>query len=303
MNTIQIDCFLETAKCLNFSKAAANLYISQPTLSRNISLLEKELEVRLFVRNSFQGTQLTQAGICLLDAFLKTREIMEDAIGHARNISRQKILCLTFGLLEGQMMDEHLCKMLNEFKVNNEDVHLDVVKESFHPLLHRLQNDELDIILTLNYDIEGISGLKVCPFYTLPTWLVIPKDSVKSEDKDREYSLADFSHLPFICTSENDSPVLIDMLHRACREAGFVPKIVFVDTLHEETLQLEMGSGIAGLNPYHSIFYSPNVSFVKVKEFVPQGFSLAWKKDTENPAVKIFDDFFTSWSKNHEFSL
>ena len=51
MNSLQINCFLEAAKYHSFSKAAEKLYISQPTFSRNIAMLEQELGIRLFHRN------------------------------------------------------------------------------------------------------------------------------------------------------------------------------------------------------------------------------------------------------------
>ena len=35
MTVVQLECVLEAARQQNFSKAAANLYLSQPTLSRN----------------------------------------------------------------------------------------------------------------------------------------------------------------------------------------------------------------------------------------------------------------------------
>lgn len=62
MNTLQIDRFLEAAKCGSFSLAVSHLFVSQPTLSRNIVMLEKELGITLFYRNSFHGISLTGAG-------------------------------------------------------------------------------------------------------------------------------------------------------------------------------------------------------------------------------------------------
>ena len=43
IDSIQIECFLTAAKYMNFSKAAAELYITQPVLSRRISKLESEI--------------------------------------------------------------------------------------------------------------------------------------------------------------------------------------------------------------------------------------------------------------------
>src|SRR3954468_2792468 len=47
---------------LNISKAAHALHVSQPGLSRQLQLLEHELEVELFVRNRKRLVRLTQAG-------------------------------------------------------------------------------------------------------------------------------------------------------------------------------------------------------------------------------------------------
>ncbi len=64
MNLTQVEYFLEAAKCLNFTAAARTLYVSQPALSKQIALLEKELGVPLFHREN-RRVELTEAGICL----------------------------------------------------------------------------------------------------------------------------------------------------------------------------------------------------------------------------------------------
>ena len=51
MNRMQIKCFVALAQSQNFTKAAEQLYISQPGLSHQIVSLERELNTQLFVRN------------------------------------------------------------------------------------------------------------------------------------------------------------------------------------------------------------------------------------------------------------
>jgi DNA-binding transcriptional LysR family regulator len=61
----KIETFLCAAEKLNISEAAKQLHLSQPTLSRQIKLLEQELGATLFTRNN-TGLQLTEAGQLLL---------------------------------------------------------------------------------------------------------------------------------------------------------------------------------------------------------------------------------------------
>ncbi len=60
----QYRIFYEVARCGNISRAAKELYISQPAISKAISKLEESLNTRLFVRNS-RGVQLTKEGSVL----------------------------------------------------------------------------------------------------------------------------------------------------------------------------------------------------------------------------------------------
>lgn len=57
----QYRIFYEVARCGNISRAAKELYISQPAISKAIGKLEESLGTRLFLRNS-RGVQLTREG-------------------------------------------------------------------------------------------------------------------------------------------------------------------------------------------------------------------------------------------------
>lgn len=65
-NLSQYRIFYAVAKAGNISKAAKNLYISQPAISKSISKLEDTLNTTLFVRNS-RGVQLTEEGQILYE--------------------------------------------------------------------------------------------------------------------------------------------------------------------------------------------------------------------------------------------
>lgn len=72
---------------LNISKAAQAMNVSQPGLSRQLQLLERELKVELFVRNSKRLVRLSQAGSHIVSLAERTlndaRSIEEAAQEHA----------------------------------------------------------------------------------------------------------------------------------------------------------------------------------------------------------------------------
>lgn len=81
MNLKQLEAFVYVAEGGSFSKAARELYLTQPTVSAHISSLEKELNARLFVRNtkevrlSDEGTQLYEYARQMIDLENKIQQI------------------------------------------------------------------------------------------------------------------------------------------------------------------------------------------------------------------------------------
>lgn len=101
-NLSQYKIFYEVAKAGNISKAAKELYISQPAISKAISKLEDSLGLALFTRSS-RGVQLTPEGEVLFghakEAFdaldrgeMELKRIQEFDIGHLR-IGVSNTLC------------------------------------------------------------------------------------------------------------------------------------------------------------------------------------------------------------------
>ncbi|MCW2963068.1 MAG: LysR family transcriptional regulator, partial [Actinomycetia bacterium] len=75
--------FLAVAEELHFGRAAAGLYISQPSLSNQIQKLERSLGTALFARTSRQ-VQLTDAGRAFLEEARLVLAAMDRAAERAR---------------------------------------------------------------------------------------------------------------------------------------------------------------------------------------------------------------------------
>ena len=86
MNTKQIDYCIELAHTLNFSRAADNMFVSQPTLTYQIKLLESEVGFAIFERSG-RGAALTPAGAQFVTYLANMREEMKRAIEQGQNFS------------------------------------------------------------------------------------------------------------------------------------------------------------------------------------------------------------------------
>ena len=64
MNLRQLSYFLQIAEMHSFTRAASVLHVAQPSLSRQIQMLEHELGVLLFLRSD-KGVKLTEAGVSI----------------------------------------------------------------------------------------------------------------------------------------------------------------------------------------------------------------------------------------------
>jgi len=87
MEIKQLEIFVSVARNLSFSKAAEELFISQPSVSAQISALEKSLGARLFVRNT-KEVSLTKAGRDFLIYAQKILSLRQQAVHHVSGRDR-----------------------------------------------------------------------------------------------------------------------------------------------------------------------------------------------------------------------
>ena len=86
MTTKQIDYCIELAHTLNFSRAAENAFVSQPTFSYQLRLLEEEIGFRIFERSG-KGAALTPAGEQFVAYLTGMREELKRAVEQGQNFS------------------------------------------------------------------------------------------------------------------------------------------------------------------------------------------------------------------------
>lgn len=138
----QLRYFLAVVEAGNFSRAAAQVNVTQPTLSAGIAKLEAEAGARLFLRNS-KRVELTEAGARMLD-HARTIEAefhgleVGGALGEGPRILRIGVLSsLPLRLLDGVVA------------AAGRDLAIELVEGAERDLAVRLQRGRLDVAVSL----------------------------------------------------------------------------------------------------------------------------------------------------------
>ena len=92
MNSKQIDYCIELAHTLNFTRAAENQFVSQPTFSYQIRLLEDEIGFAIFERSG-KGASLTPAGEQFVLTVTSLREQLKRAIEQGQMLLSRDQCC------------------------------------------------------------------------------------------------------------------------------------------------------------------------------------------------------------------
>ena len=145
--------FNHLAKVLNFTKAAEDLFVAQPTLSVAIKRMEQELGVKLFKRGKGSSRiELTESGAAYyeyvslalnnLDTGLRVaREIQ----GEANSLVRVGTVYSMQGINWSQAMQAFLSKKSNPPKIS--------IEQSYSSeLIARLRKNELDVVFAARMD-------------------------------------------------------------------------------------------------------------------------------------------------------
>jgi DNA-binding transcriptional LysR family regulator len=96
MELSHIRCFVAVAEELHFGRVAERLHITQPSLSKQVSRLEKELGIELLHRTK-RKVQLTEAGRVFFKEACRLLEGAEQATEAARRAAEGEIGALEVG--------------------------------------------------------------------------------------------------------------------------------------------------------------------------------------------------------------
>lgn len=242
MNLEQLKSFSEIAKTGNFTRAAANLHLTQPSLSRQIAALEQSLSSQLFHR-SRGSIALTDAGEALLP-------LAQRMLADAESV-RQEMQQLA-GLRRGRVRlgaTPSLCvslvaETLSVFHEDYPGIDLHVSERGSRGIIEELVGGTLDLALvTTSEHREGSGNLHWMPLLTEE--LIVVQSSHAPIARDAAaVTLAELAELPQI--QFHGSYDLRVTVQHAFHEAGLQPTVVLEGTEMDAALRfVERGIGVA----------------------------------------------------------
>ena len=155
MNLDLIANFLTLADAkLNLKKAAQKLYITQSTLSRQMTNLEQQLGVALFIRDG-HSLRLTEVGMILKEqapALLRHASTLEDRLLEASDGQSQDLLISAFTLTERVFL-----KGITNFRLTHSDVNLKITPAESDHGLDLLMTHACDLALATDIALRELS--------------------------------------------------------------------------------------------------------------------------------------------------
>ena len=173
MTTKQIDYCIELARTLNFSRAADNLFVSQPTFSYQIKQLEEEVGFAIFERSG-KGASLTPAGSQFVTFLSGMREDLKRAIEQGQNFSAKYRDSISISLMVRQAV-YFLPEAMRLFSRSHPDVQI-TPKFQYENSMDGFLNDETDILFSLKEHTRQIPGIVVHDLFTSRIYLITQRD-------------------------------------------------------------------------------------------------------------------------------
>lgn len=219
MEIFQLKIFASVAKTLNFSKTAEQFFVTQPAVSHQVKMLERDLGVTLLKRSG-HGVWLTPEGKEMLDYALQILELADKAESRMKNVAEGRsgyLKIITLPICRNELSD-----CLKIFAKKNPGVQVDIELLEGKELIEKALDGDADFYFATD---------EMCEAAAIKTYRIIKEDSLylftNSADK-KEFDLNDWTTLtnhPFITIYQSDT-ILYNRIRSVCQKRGLTPNIV-----------------------------------------------------------------------------
>lgn len=288
MNDIQIKCFLEIAYEKSFTKAANNLYITQPAISRYMAAFEKELGISLFDRTN-KFIKLTEAGEIYYDFFRRFQVEFENASEKVHCLNSKKQGNIRFGYIIGWSISSFLPSVLKKFSEEFPDISVSVECLEINELIQALTNNKLDVILTLDSSLEGIKGISKQKVTEIQKLILYSKYQ-QLPDK-QHITPYDFKDETFYVIDNEETHNGELEIRNYCKSYGFVPHLKLAPNMESIFASVENGLGVTFFDTWgKNIINTPSFKYILLDS--NHEVSMAWNKNNKIEILNVLVNEF-----------
>jgi len=267
MELRHIQSFCAVAEEEHVTRAAERLHISQPALTQQLRLLEKELGLAL-VQRSGRGIALTEAGEFFYKEAVLILQHLSRATQQTQEIARGGTSHLRVGVTEAAAYSSTLAEVLSCFRERWPAVQLTLSQNVASELGPALREHQIDVAFT-------------CPIHTAHLDLIsqrLAQDRMVLAVPARHplagrksVSLPDLKDKPLVLvTHDRVAGTFEDMLYAACERHGFAPRIVQTSPRLMLALNLAAaGIGFAFVPEYMSSVPVEGLRYVPIEDSSP----------------------------------
>ncbi|RWU06825.1 LysR family transcriptional regulator [Pseudodesulfovibrio sp. S3] len=277
--------FLAVAETLHFRKAAERLHMSQPPLSQQISALEEDLGVKLFIRDR-RSVRLTEAGQCLLNDVRLILGSIETARRQAVDTGLGRIGRLRIGFI-GPAIDGPLGHDLKKFSRTQPGIALDLHEKSTPELVNLVREQGLDMGVVRRMEVPPVE-LECLPYHREEYVLAVPATHSLAGKPLIEPHMLD--NEPLIMFPRQLNPMLFDAWAALLAGAGAHMHVAQeVITKHATVALVAAGLGISPVPRSTAETGRRDVAFIPFTGNTPLlEFQTIVRQGPHSPPVKAF---------------
>lgn len=285
-----IKCFLSLAETLNFTKSAADLFMTQQAVSKSISNLEDTLGFPLFLRDH-HGVSLTTGGqqcYTLFDGFSRQYKDTVDSVRQYYNGANKS---LNIGYQPWLDFGPATKKAFASLREDIPDLFINIERHPPLTLCKLLQDGKLDMVVLYERLISDMVGIRKRKLFNTPIIIMVSRDN-KLVGPDATYE--DFIHETFIFDAlENES--IAKATARAKYEAtlrGLQPKQIIIKPNRGSTYAaVELGQGVVLASELTSM--TNNAALGKYPIGQTESVVCIWRDSEKTAVIEKYTEHFS----------